>query len=340
MEASRLPPGQILTRGFPVVGERESPTLPSLAQWDLVVDSGVDRRAFSWRDIKTLQSETLESDIHCVTSWTRLNARFTGIRLKDFLELHGIVWPGNRRFIRFLAYSERAHDTSLPIALALDDAWLIHTMDGMPLPHQHGGPLRVVTPSRYFYKSLKWLRRMEFLDEDRLGFWERTSDYHNDGRPWEEERFGSGRRWTPEECQAFRDLEDFSDQQDRIALQVSFRQWRPKSKDLRRVQLKACRFNDADLRGVDFSHANLTLSHFAGANLENAVFEGTDLEGADFSSANLRGARFENCHLSATKFHRGLETHPERLTGAVLRGGHGLLESERAFLERLGVSQP
>ena len=98
MEASRLPPGQILTRGFPVVGERESPTLPSLAQWDLVVDSGVDRRAFSWRDIKTLQSETLESDIHCVTSWTRLNARFTGIRLKDFLEFRCFCYLFDRSF--------------------------------------------------------------------------------------------------------------------------------------------------------------------------------------------------------------------------------------------------
>src|SRR5207237_2164781 len=123
-----------------------------------------------------------------VTRWSKPAVPFVGISLADLLS---VCKPQSAaRFVRFVSYSGRSHDTSLPLAdaLALETlvAW---EADGRPLAADHGGAVRVVVPGRYFYKSLKWLRAIELLEHDRLGFWEREAGYHNEADPWREQRY-------------------------------------------------------------------------------------------------------------------------------------------------------
>jgi DMSO/TMAO reductase YedYZ molybdopterin-dependent catalytic subunit len=107
-------------------------------------------------------------DLHCVTGWSRLDVAIRGVPLADLL---AVAAPKPAaRFVRFASASERHHDTSLPLALAARDVWLVDEIDGAPLPLEHGFPLRTICPARYFYKSLKWLRAIELLAEDRLGY--------------------------------------------------------------------------------------------------------------------------------------------------------------------------
>lgn len=343
----RIPPGQSLTRRLPIVGEKSSSKVPSLSEWRLKIAGLVDSpREFDWAEFSAEPTEEFTADIHCVTSWSRLDTTFGGVRLERFLERHRILANANAQFARFAAYSDRDHDTSLPLDLALADVWLVTSVDGKPLAHANGGPLRTVTPSRYFYKSLKWLAKIEFLQEDQLGFWERTSAYHNDGRPWSEERFERGETLTPEETREFKALRDFSTyrQTTRVnsILKVNFRDWKPNTLDLSDLSLKACVFQGAQLAGADFSKSNLTLCRFPNANLRGARFIASDLEGADFTNANLANAVFEDCALSATRFNR-TALPPEsieiqrRFAGLKVIRPTGLLESEAAFLESIGA---
>ena len=242
------------------------------------------------------------------------------------------------KFIRFLAYSARNHDVSLPIDVALEDSWLVHSADGEPLSISRGYPLRVLTPSKYLYKSLKWLHRIEFMEEDRLGFWERASGYHNHADPWQEERLSAHRFTSVDETKAFKSLKDFSDYRGNegpVIVKADFRDWTPATKDLRGLKLKACNFAEADLSGCDFSGANLTLSKFQGANLEDADFTNADLEGADFDGAYLSRARFDRNFMSATTFQsrEGLKS----FQGMTVSSPDGLLESQVSYLGRLGV---
>ena len=255
---------------------------------------------------------------------------FRGIRFRELVK--EIALPAEARFVRFEAYSSRKHDTSLPLAIALEDSWLVYEIDGRPLSIAHGFPVRVVTPSRYFYKSLKWLKKIEFLEEDRLGFWERGSGYHNNGDPWNEERFSGERFTSATDTEAFRTLTDYSTERDRVILKANFQDWNPRTRDLRGLSLKACDFRGAQLQNADFSGANLTLAKFAGAELRKANFSDADLEGADFSGAKIDGAIFANNFLSATVF-EPLASHAE----ASMHAPQGLLESQEAYLKKLGV---
>jgi DMSO/TMAO reductase YedYZ molybdopterin-dependent catalytic subunit len=336
-----LPPGQARTAKFPVVGERrpEGAAL-DLGSWRLDLQGLVERPAvLAWDDYLALPLEERVADLHCVTGWSKPGTRMRGVPLARLLEESGLA-PG-ARFVRFEAYSGRRHDTSLPLALALEDTWLVHEIDGRPLEVEHGFPLRTVTPSRYFYKSLKWLRRIEVTAEDRLGYWERESAYHNVGDPWAgDQRFTSG-SIEPRELARLREARDLAPWRSprRVVLSADLRDWNPNDRDLRSIQLKNCDLRGARLGGCDLRRANLSLSDLRGADLSGCDLRDGDLEGAHLGAADLTGADLSGCALSATRFVE--ESDGERLEARVdrlqLRGATGLLEEQEEYLRSRGA---
>jgi DMSO/TMAO reductase YedYZ molybdopterin-dependent catalytic subunit len=340
-EPGRLPPGQSLTKKFPVVGEKEpTPDALDLATWRLTIDGLVDApRVWSYPELMALPQQEREVDIHCVTGWSRLGSRFSGLPLSTLLAAARPL--PDAAFVRFEAFSPRSHDTSLPLDVALADTWLAHAFEGRPLEPEHGFPFRTLTPSRYFYKSLKWVRRIELLAEDRLGYWERESSYHNVGDPWPgDQRFTSG-SLRPDQAERFRVAGDFARFRGKVLLGLDLRGWRPCGRDLRALELKSCDLREAALRGCDLRGANFSLSNLRGADLGGADLRGADLEGADFAGADLRGADLRDTALSATRF---FADEPggrlaARVEGMAYEGASGLLEDQEEFLARAQASK-
>ena len=333
---TNLPPGQTATKKFPLVGEQApSPEALDLDSWRLTVDGLVERPlSLAYPEILALPRRELVADIHCVTSWSHLGMRLQGTPLADLLELAGA--DPRARFVRFEAYSPRRHDTSLPLGLARADTWLVHSRDGEPLTPEHGWPLRTVTPSRYFYKSLKWVRRIELLAEDRLGYWERESSYHNNADPWPgDERFVSG-SLPPDKLRALREAASYVPYRGlrKVVVGADLRGWRPGTRELGDLHLKNCDLREARLEGADLRGANLSLSDLRGASLAGADLRGADLEGANLAGADLTGADLRDTFLSATKF---LESGAgARIGGLRWEGGRGLLEDQEAYLRGSG----
>ena len=329
----RLPPGQIQTAKFPVVGEKAPPPEAlDLDAWRLVVDGAVDRPLeLSWSSWLGLPHRERTLDIHCVTGWSRFGDTVTGLPLAELLDRVGVQAPA--RFVRFVAYSHRDHDTSLPLELARADTWLVHRRNGAPLEPEHGYPLRTVTPSRYFYKSLKWVRRIELLAEDRLGYWERESAYHNVADPWAgDQRFTSG-SLDPRQAARFRDAGSFDRWRSKtVLLGLDLRDWRPRDRDLSGLQLKNCDLRGADLAGCTMRGANLSLSDLRGADCRGIDARGADLEGVDFSGADLRDADLSATALSATRFVADDGRRGARVEGLRLDGASGLLDSQERYL--------
>ena len=301
---SPLPPHQQLVAlgKWPVVGER-MPRIPD-GPWTVSVSGAVEREAtWSLDELRGLPQVTRRIDIHCVTRWSRLGVEFTGVPLSAILDA---CRPSvSARFISFVAHSEREHSTSLPLAMLLEtDALIAFEADGQPLASEHGGPVRVIVPGRYFYKSLKWLARIELLTEDRLGFWEANAGYHNGADPWTEERFLAANL----DLQAVRQLlasRDFGGRDLRGLTATGI--------DLRGLnacgaKLRDAHFEGADLRDSCFDGANLSGSHLDRADLRGATFcpddsgVPADLEGADFRGADLRGTRFRGASLFGATF--------------------------------------
>lgn len=338
----RLPPGQVPTRKFPVVGERvPAPEALDLGGWRLEIDGRVANPfELSWSDYLALPHREQVADIHCVTGWSRFDSRFTGLPLAELLA-RAAPEP-DARFVRFEAYSPRLHDTSLPLDVALEDTWLVHAVDGTPLTLEHGFPLRTVTPSRYFYKSLKWLRRVELLAEDRRGYWERESSYHDVGDPWAgDQRFSTG-SIDPAELARFLAADSYGLWRGprKVLLGLDLRGFQPVSRDLSRLQLKSCDLREAELANCDLSGANLSLSDLRRACLAGADLAGADLEGADLAGADLTGADLSRTQLSATRFFSDLDDGSRleaRVEGLRLEGAVGLLEAQEAFLRQRGA---
>ena len=285
MRDPRLPPGQNLIRDaarWPVVGEsapRESPWPWEISVCGLVATSRI------WRldHLATWPRETLETDIHCVTRWSHLGRRFSGVPLAALIDRSG---PGpEARFARLVARSERGHDTGLPLALARR-ALLAFEAEGAPLAPEHGGPARVVTPGRYFYKSLKWLERIELRAEPALGFWESGPGYHDGADPWRQERYVSGN--VPPDLRARLIARRSLGRRDLLG--VDFSGEALGGLDAAGATLRNVAFRAADLREADFSGANLSNADLAKADLRGARFTGADVEGAAFDGADLRGA--------------------------------------------------
>jgi len=284
---SRLPPRQqlVVPGKWPFVGER----LPAAAAepGQVAVTGCVAQPiTYSLEDLRRLPLVERVVDIHCVTRWSLLGAKFRGVRLADVLS--AAQPTAAARYVSFVAHSERAHDTSLPLAMALElDVLLALDYEGQPLAGEHGGPVRVVTPGRYFYKSLKWLARIELLAEDRLGFWERTAGYHNEADPWQEQRYLAA-GLTKAEATALLQTRDISNRE-LLSLQVAG------------SDLTGLRATNAVLRNADFRRCNLSKAQFTGANLTNARFENADLTDADFTGADLEGTDFTGANLTRTQ---------------------------------------
>jgi DMSO/TMAO reductase YedYZ molybdopterin-dependent catalytic subunit len=185
-DPARLPPGQYLTEKWPVLHAGTVPKV-DLATWDFRVWGGVDNPIrLSWEELQDLPAAEVTVDIHCVTRWSRFDTRFRGVHWRDLAEL---VRPKpSARFV--VAHAEQGFTSNLPLeALEADDALIAYEADGEPLTPDHGWPLRLMVPSRYFWKSAKWLRGLELLDHDQPGFWERYG-YNNNADFRKEERYG------------------------------------------------------------------------------------------------------------------------------------------------------
>ena len=183
--AERIPPGQYRTEKFPVLHYGSVPST-DLATWDFRVFGEVDNPlTLTWEQYKALPRKTVETDIHCVTRWSKLDTVWEGVPIQEILQL-AQVRP-TARFV--VAHSEQGYTANLPLeVLDDDDVMLADTFAGAPLEAEHGWPLRLLVPKRYFWKSAKWIRGLEFIAQDRLGFWERYG-YNNNADPWKEERF-------------------------------------------------------------------------------------------------------------------------------------------------------
>lgn len=184
--AGRVPPGQVVTHGFPVLHAGAVPYAVTPQNWTLNVHGEVGApETLTFAGLLGLPQKDVTVDIHCVTSWTKLGTRWRGV---PFTALLGRVRPADSaRFVVFEC--EQGFTTSLPLdALRDDDVLIAHTYDGQPLPSEHGGPVRMLVPRRYFYKSAKWLRGLNFVPEDEPGFWE-VRGYSNIADPWAETRY-------------------------------------------------------------------------------------------------------------------------------------------------------
>ncbi|HYM82793.1 MAG TPA: sulfite oxidase-like oxidoreductase [Candidatus Dormibacteraeota bacterium] len=182
---ARVPPGQYVTEKFPVLHYGSVPRV-DLGRWDFRVWGEVDSPfTLTWEQFKALPRRTLETDIHCVTRWSKLGTTWEGVSIREVLAL---AQP--RPSARFVVeHAEQGYTTNVPLEVLDDeDVILADTFEGKPLEPEHGWPLRLVLPKRYFWKSAKWIRGLELLDHDVSGFWERYG-YHNEGDPWKEQRF-------------------------------------------------------------------------------------------------------------------------------------------------------
>jgi hypothetical protein len=293
-----LPPGQQLAAAgkWPLVGERAP--RDDNRPWTVSVDGLVaERRIWTLAELAAMPQTQSVIDIHCVTRWSQPGMVFSGVMLAELLARSRP--DGAARFILFVARSERGHATSLPLKDAHSLGALVAlTHEGKPLSSPHGGPVRMVVPGRYFYKSLKWLERIELLADDRLGYWEAEAGYHNRADPWREERYIAAGLSRQEAARllAARDVS----QRNLLGLCAEGR-------DLSNLVaggalLRNANFRGAILRGACFDGANLSNAHLAGADLREATFRGADLEGADFRGADLRGADLRGASLLAATF--------------------------------------
>ena len=184
-EEGRLPPGQALTRKFPVLHYGAIPPFNE-ATWDLRIFGEVtEEKRWTWQAFTQIPTVTLTTDIHCVTGWSKFDTTWEGPRFRDFMTLFEV--KPEAKFV--IVHADQGYTTNLPLDILLDDDVLLAwKFDGKPLEPEHGYPLRLVVPKRYFWKSAKWVRGLDFAREDRPGFWERAG-YHNEGDPFKEERY-------------------------------------------------------------------------------------------------------------------------------------------------------
>lgn len=183
----RVPPGQFLTERFPVLHYGDTPRYRDLENWDLQVFGLVKQpKTYSWAELMALHAKTQTVDIHCVTRWSKLDTTWTGIPWRAFIQEFEILPEATH----VMAHCENNFTTNIGLdVLDDDDTMLAFQYEGKPLEPDHGYPLRLLVPKKYFWKSAKWLRGLEFMAGDRPGFWERAG-YHMRGDPWTEERFG------------------------------------------------------------------------------------------------------------------------------------------------------
>ena len=185
--ADRVPPGQYVEPGFPVLTAGPTPQIdPQAGEWSFRIDGMVAGEGeWTWESFHRLEFEDVPCDIHCVTSWSKLGTSFRGVSLDTLFE-HAEPLDAYA-----MAYSFGGYTTNLAIEDLTDGrAWIVTEHEGEPLAREHGGPARLLVPHLYFWKSAKWIAGLRVMDHDEPGFWE-TNGYHNRGDPWKEERY-----WT------------------------------------------------------------------------------------------------------------------------------------------------
>ena len=179
----KLPPGQYLEHTFPVLQAGPTPDVRT-ATWKftLTTETGA-ATSWDWQKFTALPAEDITTDIHCVTSWSKLGTRWRGVSLDTLLD--GISTEAGFA----LARSYGGYTTNLPLADLRDGkAWIAYSYDGRPLPPEHGGPARLLVPHLYFWKSAKWVSGIDLMRQDKRGFWEQLG-YHDYGDPWREQRY-------------------------------------------------------------------------------------------------------------------------------------------------------
>jgi DMSO/TMAO reductase YedYZ molybdopterin-dependent catalytic subunit len=181
----RLPPGQKLTDGWPVLHYGGIPDI-DLATWKFSIVGLVEEEVhFTWDEFMALPQTTVRSDIHCVTHWSKFDNDWTGVHIRDMMSRIKLKPEAKHMMV----HSHGGYTTNIPLAELVDeDVLFAHSHDGKPLEKQHGWPLRLVVPKLYFWKSAKWVRGMVAMPDEKPGFWEMYG-YHIHGDPWTEERY-------------------------------------------------------------------------------------------------------------------------------------------------------
>ncbi|WP_294567702.1 sulfite oxidase-like oxidoreductase [uncultured Arthrobacter sp.] len=179
---ANLPPGQYATDGFPVLSAGPTPHVP-LPDWTFEIDTGSATHQWTWEQLQALPQENITADIHCVTRWSKLGTAWRGVSLDTLFE----EVESEAEYAMVHSYGD--YTTNLPLEDLLDGkAWLVHEFEGEALPSAHGGPVRLLVPHLYFWKSAKWVSGIRMMDQDLPGFWE-VNGYHIYGDPWREERY-------------------------------------------------------------------------------------------------------------------------------------------------------
>jgi ferredoxin-NADP reductase/DMSO/TMAO reductase YedYZ molybdopterin-dependent catalytic subunit len=194
-EALRIPPGQHLVTDFPVLSAGPTPKA-DLANWRLALEKdGATLHTWSWNEFCSLPQTRTEVDIHCVTTWSKLDTRWQGVLFDDLLESAGLKEPPSAYA---MIHCDGGYTTNVPVVdLRNGKAMVATRFQGAPLDPEHGGPARFLVPHLYFWKSAKWVRRIEFIEENTPGFWEGLG-YHIYGDPWREQRY-AGLQWQTAE---------------------------------------------------------------------------------------------------------------------------------------------
>jgi DMSO/TMAO reductase YedYZ molybdopterin-dependent catalytic subunit len=184
-KANRVPPGQYVTRDFPVLSAGPTPRTP-LDRWSFRIEGLVQEPVqWTWDQFLKLAAQTYVVDISCVTKWTKLDTKWKGVSIDTLFE-HVQIDP-RAQFLT--AFCDGGYTTNLPLPDVLNgQAFVAYEFDDKPLAPEHGGPARLVVPHLYFWKSAKWVRGLYLMEKDRPGFWE-SLGYHNRGDPWKEERY-------------------------------------------------------------------------------------------------------------------------------------------------------
>ena len=182
---ARIPPGQTLTEKWPILTYGRVPRFDPKT-WDLRVFGLVEQeRRWTFDEFMALPRTTITADIHCVTTWSLLGSAWEGVRVRDLLR--DVAIKPQAKFA--MQHCDGGYTTNLPLDVFLDDDVLLcYRRNGEDITPDHGWPLRLVVPKKYFWKSAKWVRGLEFMEQDRLGFWE-LYGYNNNADPWQEERF-------------------------------------------------------------------------------------------------------------------------------------------------------
>lgn len=182
--SDRVPPGQYLAKGFPILTYGRTPAV-NTQEWELRVWGLATEKVFTWPEMMSMPQNEFTEDFHCVTRWSKLDVQWTGIKVTDFMEhveVDGVA-------THVLLHCFGGYTTNLAIEdFVLEKNFFAHRLFGEPLPPDHGGPMRVVVPHLYAWKSAKWINGIEFLEREEMGFWERNG-YHRRGEPWAEERY-------------------------------------------------------------------------------------------------------------------------------------------------------